>query len=250
MNRNFFVRLAFATHRVADTLPQEELIAEEIREAANTILADLIVFVDKEAVKAEKKRALPFQLKKQIDILLACLDGAKEEGWVNPKNFSLLKEEYTRIREFLEIFEDISFPGGVSQEVILDSEVAQTQDEAPRERSASRRREQDKGPKKDSVQTPNRDSETDLPLPVSRIPSRSVHGFDEKSKVQDKSILTSRQKRIIDFLGTKQNVQVWELQKVLPEVTKRTLRRDLDELLQKNLVERKGEWNAVAYELK
>lgn len=213
MNRNFFVRLAFATHRVADSLPQEELIAEEIRESANTILADLIIFVDKEAVKAEKRRSLPAQLKKQIDILLARLDGAKGEGWINPENFSLLKGEYSRIREFLEIFEDISFLKDVSQEVDLDSEVTQIQKEALEARSAN-------------------------------------GGLDEKPKIQDKSILTSRQKRIIDFLGTKQNVQVWELQKILPEVTKRTLRRDLDELLQKNLVERKGEWNAVAYELK
>jgi len=67
---------------------------------------------------------------------------------------------------------------------------------------------------------------------------------------RERADLTERQQRIIDFLRTKHQAQVWELQKVLPQVTKRTLRRDLDELLQKNLVERKGEWNAVAYELK
>ena len=63
-------------------------------------------------------------------------------------------------------------------------------------------------------------------------------------------LLTQRQKKIIEFLRAKENAQVWELQKILPEVTKRTLRRDLDELLQKNLVERKGAWNEVSYELK
>lgn len=224
MNRNFFVRLAFAVHRVADALPQEEQIAEEIREAASTILADLIVFVDKEVVKIEKKRDILLRLKKQIELLVGYLDRAKEEDWVNPENFSLLKEEYGNIQEFLEIFEGISFS---EEKIVLDSEVE--------DRGS---REQGKESPKESIR--GSDNEAEVPLPVSTIPS----------KVPDKSVLTQRQKRIIDFLRTKQDAQVWELQKILPEVTKRTLRRDLDELLQKNLVERKGEWNAVAYELK
>ena len=61
--------------------------------------------------------------------------------------------------------------------------------------------------------------------------------------------MSNRQRKIIEFLKAKDRAQVRELQKILPEVTKRTLRRDLDELLQKNLVARKGEWNMVSYEL-
>ena len=62
--------------------------------------------------------------------------------------------------------------------------------------------------------------------------------------------LSERQKRILGILQNKEKTQVWELQKVLTEVTKRTLRRDLDELLSLNLIERKGEWNAVFYQLR
>ena len=195
MNRNFFVRLAFATHRVADALPQEEQIVQEIREAANTILADLILLTDKEVVRAEKKGDLLFGLERQIDILLVYLDRAKKEGWVNPENFSVLEEEYGKIRDLLEIFEDVPRP--------------QTAKEPP-----------------------------------------NIEKNEKKPETEDQASLTQRQKRIIEFLHVKENAQVWELQKVLPEVTKRTLRRDLDELLQKNLVERKGEWNAVSYGLK
>ncbi len=204
MNRNFFVRLAFATHRVADALPQEEQIVQEIREAANTILADLILLTDKEAVRAEKKRDLLFGLERQIDILLVYLDRAKKEGWVNPENFSLLEEEYGKIRDLLEIFEDVPRPQVVKEPF-------------------------DK-------------------LRVKEPPKTEKE--EEKPETEDRASLTKRQKRIIEFLHVKENAQVWELQKVLPEVTKRTLRRDLDELLQKNLVERKGEWNAVSYGLK
>lgn len=205
MKRNFFVRLAFATHRVADALPKEEQIVQEIREAANTILADLILLTDKEAVRAEKKRDLLFDLERQIDILLVYLGRAKKEGWVNPENFSVLEEEYGRIRDLFEVFEGVP------------------------------------GPK-----------EAKEPQKIEK--SEEKPAFDEvtvdKQETEDRVSLTQRQKRIIEFLRVKENAQVWELQKVLPEVTKRTLRRDLDELLQKNLVERKGEWNAVSYGLK
>lgn len=68
------------------------------------------------------------------------------------------------------------------------------------------------------------------------------------SVTQDKGI-SERQKRILEIIRGKDKTQVWELQKVLPEVTKRTLRRDLDDMMNKNLIERKGEWNAVFYQL-
>lgn len=207
MNRNFFIRLAFATHRVVDTLPPEEQVGEEIREAANVILADLILLTAKDFTKAEKKQDLLFQLERQIDVLLLYLERAKKQGWVNPENFSLLVAEYGRIRELLEIFEDIQ------------GERALGKEEA---------KEYPKAEEKEAVLA-------------------KELGHPEK---EQKPEITPRQKRIIEFLRAKENAQVWELQKVLPEVTKRTLRRDLDELLEKNLVERKGAWNAVSYELK
>jgi hypothetical protein len=69
-------------------------------------------------------------------------------------------------------------------------------------------------------------------------------------KTREDGSLSERQRKILGILQNKEKTQVWELQKVLSEVTKRTLRRDLDDLLQHNLIERKGEWNAVFYRLK
>ena len=87
---------------------------------------------------------------------------------------------------------------------------------------------------------------------------KKVKGFLESFAVVEVPIvkkeegpnLSERQKKIIAILQTKEKVQVWELQKVLPEVTKRTLRRDLDELLRLNLIERQGEWNSIFYQLR
>lgn len=61
--------------------------------------------------------------------------------------------------------------------------------------------------------------------------------------------LNSRQAKMVEILRYKERVQVWELKKLLPEVTKRTLRRDLDDLLKRNLVIREGEWNDIFYRI-
>jgi hypothetical protein len=198
MNRDFFVRLAFATHRVADALPQGEEIRDEMKDSANTILVDLILFTEKDALSGEKKRMLLPQLARQIDILLVYLDKAKTEGWIDPSNFSLLAVEYKKLRELLGIFEEIQRPRSVE---------------------------------------------------VKKEKEKPVLPKELKTEIEA-APLTDRQRKILEYLKAKENAQVWEIQKVVPEVTKRTLRRDLDELLQMDLVERKGEWNTVFYELK
>ncbi len=63
-------------------------------------------------------------------------------------------------------------------------------------------------------------------------------------------ILSNRQSRIIELLKNKERIQVWELQKIMPQVTKRTLRRDLDDLMEQNLIERLGEWNSISYRIR
>lgn len=58
-----------------------------------------------------------------------------------------------------------------------------------------------------------------------------------------------RQQKILEILKGKERTQVWELKKVFPEVTKRTLRRDLDQLLNHGMIKRAGERNETFYTL-
>jgi predicted HTH transcriptional regulator len=59
-----------------------------------------------------------------------------------------------------------------------------------------------------------------------------------------------RQEKIMAFLKEQGRAQVWQIKQILPEVTKRTLRRDFDNLLKKGLVERIGERNNTFYQIK
>jgi Fe2+ or Zn2+ uptake regulation protein len=71
----------------------------------------------------------------------------------------------------------------------------------------------------------------------------------EKEEVQEMEI-SERQQKIIEFLTKNEKAQVMDLQTVLPDVTKRTIRRDLDELLENNKISREGDFNQVVYKIK
>lgn len=64
----------------------------------------------------------------------------------------------------------------------------------------------------------------------------------------DKS-LSDRQKKIIEVLERQEKAQVADFKKILPNISKRTLRRDLDDLLKKQKVVRAGEWNQIFYKI-
>lgn len=66
---------------------------------------------------------------------------------------------------------------------------------------------------------------------------------------KDLDNLNDRKKKILDILKEKEMVQVWEINKILPDVSKRTLRRDFEQLLKDGYVQRIGETNKTFYKL-
>lgn len=64
------------------------------------------------------------------------------------------------------------------------------------------------------------------------------------------SSLDSRKQRILKILKEKEKIQVGELQTILADVSKRTLRRDFERLLEIGLVQRVGQKNETYYSLK
>jgi len=67
---------------------------------------------------------------------------------------------------------------------------------------------------------------------------------------EEKTSREVRKDKILKFLKEKGKAQVSEIKKILPNVTKRTLRRDFDSLLKEGLVERVGEKNNTYYQLR
>ncbi|TSC95174.1 MAG: hypothetical protein CEN87_186 [Parcubacteria group bacterium Licking1014_1] len=77
---------------------------------------------------------------------------------------------------------------------------------------------------------------------INPVGNKSLEAVDEQS-------ISERQEKILEFLKENEKAQVMDLKSVLTNVTKRTIRRDLDELLKIGKITRMGEWNQVFYKL-
>jgi Fic family protein len=63
-------------------------------------------------------------------------------------------------------------------------------------------------------------------------------------------VMSERQEKILTFLKENGRAQVWQVKQILPEVTKRTLRRDFEHLLKQGIIERIGEKNNTFYQIR
>lgn len=81
-----------------------------------------------------------------------------------------------------------------------------------------------------------------------KIPIEQSFHQEQKEDLKKKK-LNIRQEKILDILKTKEMIQVWEVNRILPDVSKRTLRRDFEQLLKEGSVERIGEKNQTYYKL-
>lgn len=82
------------------------------------------------------------------------------------------------------------------------------------------------------------------------IPQQKQKHLDEdfgEKQINEK--LPIRQKKILEFLSKNGKAQVMDLQAVLPKVTKRTIRRDLDSLLENSMISRLGSFNQIFYQI-
>jgi len=62
--------------------------------------------------------------------------------------------------------------------------------------------------------------------------------------------LAKRQEKILDILKEKGKAQVWEVKKIFPQISKRTLRRDFELMFKQGIVQRMGEKNNTFYQIK
>jgi hypothetical protein len=103
-----------------------------------------------------------------------------------------------------------------------------------------------------SEKTPKIFSETDAPRALSKIVDSNNIIPEIISRIPEiqPSERNERQERILAFLRENGRAQVWEVKQVFPEVTKRTLRRDFEQMLNQGVIERMGEKNSTFYQVK
>ena len=104
--------------------------------------------------------------------------------------------------------------------------------------------------KNEYVKIKNSFSEIDIVKNSKEIKIPIEQSFHQEPKEDlKKKKLNIRQEKILDILKTKEMIQVWEVNRILPDVSKRTLRRDFEQLLKEGSVERIGAKNQTYYKL-
>jgi len=220
MDKSYFIKLAKVLYRVTELFPQEEPLRFSLRKKANEILSDTVLVFGSNPVilVVAEKRKLFEQITKNIEIISAFLELAETQNWVNQENFSVLKKEYKKI----------------AQEIALEDVILKT-------KQASK-----KTIIKNTLQIRPKNSVFDTKTSVA-TPIANPASIPRSRPIELPIELKDRQKKILQFLKTKGAVQVKDVKEILPDVTKRTLRRDFDLLLKNGLVGKRGDKNTTEY---
>lgn len=206
MNKGYYLKLTQALYRVTDIFPEGEFLKFQIRQKANEILTGLILLG-----RTDKKEIL-----NNIEVLESYFEIARFQNWVNPFNFLVLEQEYTKIKKELE-------------------------GETGLKESAE----------KPIIEQPKTTENTIFLQAVPELErSQDQHTETAGETRQGETRQNGRHQKILDLLKEKGKAQVWELKQIFPDISKRTLRRDFDYLLNQGLVERIGENNNTFYQVK
>lgn len=230
---NNFIKITNAAYRVLDFFPDADPLKNKTKEKVLAILENLTLIYGKDGwislktcLPASREKASA-QLLDDIEVLESYLKLGKYQGWIDNVNFLIITKEYRIIEASLRK----QFP-------IFNIQI----------------------PNKSKIENPNdQNLKTEEPkrptsdADVKRLESETLQIVkstpEEYSKRQNplSPNTTARQGKILQILTEQGKAQVSGIIKKLPDVTKRTIRRDLDSLLKQGEIMRIGEFNQVFY---
>lgn len=216
MEKDYLIQLTNNLYRLTLLFPKKEPLRYKTRELADEILAGVIgVRPGSDPVsnppKIEKKTGVqPLQILENLEILDSFFEVARNQNWVSLSELLAIQKDYSKIKEELEKYGE-----------------------------SKKNFEIQAGKSEPSANTENDAKLAESPQEV----------FSQAEKSFQETIINSRQQKILEILKEKDKTQVWQLKQVFPEVTKRTLRRDIDHLLRQGFVKRTGERNNTFYTL-
>ena len=228
------VKITNAVYKLLDFFPDPDPLKNKAKEKALAILEGLtLISGEKDWVSfknyfsEDKERAI-IQLFNDINILENYLKIGKSQGWLDIINFLIIIKEYQELKikighlrnnKNLEIFAHLK----------LEAENRALKQNSLSEKS-SRVKESNIG---QSL--------------VQDISSSISFGKQTERRNPLSYKISARQEKILQILNNREKTQVADIIKEIPSVTKRTLRRDLDDLLKTNAIVRVGKWNQVFY---
>ena len=228
MENEKYLKTTNAVYSLLDLFPDEEPLKNRAKEKALAVLDGLISVT---FLSGPEKEKAALQASNDIEILLGYLNLANCQGFLTKLNLIIILEEYKKITGELKP---------------LAEEHAKKQPASkPEKESAFAKAASDRRWSKISELLP---MTAVMPLPKNGELPQPAQTPSVPRPPKEKN--SSRQERIIKVLQERGKAQVADLKQIMPEVTKRTLRRDLDDLLRREKIIRVGEWNQTFYQIR
>lgn len=212
-----FIKITNAVYKVLDFFPDGDPLKNKAKEKALAILENSTLIFDNngwlslKTYLSQEREKVKTQILDDINILETYLKLGKYQGWVNNMNFLILTKEYDKIKSEIN-----RSKGLVDKDIEITLKVVKEDKKTVREKQEF---------------NVNNSQLTDI--------KNSVSGSKQ----------SERQRKILEILVKTEKAQVSDLIKELPNITKRTVRRDLDSLLKRGKIIRIGEWNQVFYQI-
>jgi hypothetical protein len=277
MNKNILTELAKDVYQLTLFFPAREPLRYKLREVADEIIVELIM---------EKNDYLG-NIGRYLEVIYSYFDIASSQDWVSPVRISQIKDNYLLAAQKLtemELAQEIAKGNSIKdeeeyqeseKEAGMNSRFIEVSEEVKIETAgiSSKDLMEAKIPAtpmvvelvldKIEIEPANAVKEETLAafetvretVPAEKdIESAGGEEDEEKDDEKEESSLSEgqivRQNRIVEYLKENGNAQVWEILKIFPAVSKRTIRRDFRSMLKQGLIERTGERNTTAYKLK
>jgi hypothetical protein len=205
------VKITNAVYAVLEFFPDADPLKNKVKEKALAVLENIALVSKAPGWVSLQKEKASAELLDDIEVLKNYLAVAKDQGWINTMDFFIITKGYNKVKS------SIVPPQGLIRKSM---EIAQTfAKELPHER--------------EDVALENNQMVVTKPLEQAHLSLKAL----------------TRQEKILQILTKKEKAQVSDFIKEIPSITKRTVRRDLNDLLKNGKVTRTGEWNQVFYKI-
>lgn len=103
MEKDRIIKLTNALYKVTNLFPEKETLSISIRKRGNLILSFFVILNNQElSLSKEELESFNIKCRRNIEILLSYFEIAEGQNWINPKNFEILKGQYSEILKELE----------------------------------------------------------------------------------------------------------------------------------------------------
>lgn len=216
MDQRDFVKLTSALYRVTDLFPEQEPLKLNLRDWSLKILTELSPYHFSNDSDLDREAA--DQCLKDVRTLRSLLEVAQGQKWVHEINLLLLDQEYSRLEDKI-------------KDVL--GKIDQTE-------KLSKNREEDSSVSMEEESKKENHS----------VVMRPSHVYDlSNDPGKDAKAPSDRQTKILKMIRQHPRIQMRQIQEQLTDVTSRTLRRDLESLVQQKKITRIGRGTGTFYQI-